>query len=102
MSEDFRRLLSGVAPQERKPLRGIKIVDLDLGIGDVLTGASARRWDGVTGNRIVPDVDLGGSCACETLMGSDEGVVSESVGWQWELSTDTSFAARRNGTVSCR
>ena len=54
--------------------------DLDLGIVDVLTGPSARRWDGVTGNRIVPEVDLGGSCASETLMGSEEGVVGESEG----------------------
>ncbi len=65
VSEDFRRSLSGLAPQEREPLLGIKIVDLDSGIGDVLTGPCARRRDGVTGNRIVPEVDLGGGRACE-------------------------------------
>ena len=57
---------------------GVKIIDLDLGIGDVLTGPCARRWDGVTGNRILPEVDLGGGRACETLMRSNEGVVKES------------------------
>ncbi len=59
---------------------GVKIIDLDLGIGDVLTGASARRWDGVTRNRILAEVDLGGSCASETLMGPEKSVMLESEG----------------------
>ena len=59
---------------------GVKIIDLDVGIGDVFAGASARRRDGVTRNRILAEIDLGGSCACESLMRSDEGVVSESEG----------------------
>ena len=48
VSDEFRKLLSGLARQEREPLLGIKIVDLDLEIGDALAGASARRRDGVT------------------------------------------------------
>ncbi len=70
-------MLGGLAPQERKPLLGIKIADLYLGNVDVFTGASTRRRDGVTRNGMVPEVDLGGGCTCEPLMGSDEGVVSE-------------------------
>ncbi len=76
--EEIRSLLSGLAPQERKPLLGIKIADLYLGNVDVFTGTSTRRWDGVTRNGIVREVDFRGGCASEALMGSDEGVVSES------------------------
>lgn len=59
VSDDFRKLLSGLAPQEREPSLRIKIVGLDLEIGDALAGASARGWDGVTGNGILPEVDFG-------------------------------------------
>ena len=39
------------------------------------------------------------NCVVESCMGAME---RQPVGWQWELSTDTRFAARRTGTVSCR
>ncbi len=57
---------------------GIKIIDLDWGNANVLAGPCARRWDGVLGNWLLREVDLGRGHAAETLMGSEKSVVMES------------------------
>ncbi len=57
---------------------GIKIIDLDWGNVNVLSGPCARWWDGVLANWLLREVDLGRGRAAETLMGPEKNVGMES------------------------